>query len=104
MAIWWILGAAGAAVILKNLIDLWNSLTGRFQQNQAGPDFITRAACHEAHTKVEDKIDEFEKKLEAKHTELRNIISKDVAGAHKRIDQVLAAVSELKGEVKRIGR
>lgn len=111
-AVWWILGAAGVAVIFNNLFSAWTNLTGRFKEKEgAGPEYVTRQACHEAHQKteatikereenLEQTITELENKLESKSNELRVIVRADIAGVHKRVDAILAAVSELKGRVE----
>lgn len=102
VTVWWILGAAGAATVFNQIVTAWNNLTGRFKEREGqGPEYITRANCHDAHKMTEQVIKELEAKMEAKVNELHALIREDVKGAHKRIDIILSAVSKLEGKVDR---
>jgi len=101
LGVWWILGAAAAAVMFNQLITAWNNLTGRFKERENnGPEYVTRQACHEAHEKLENCLKEQEHAFETKLTEFRNEFGRGIKGVHQRVDSILSAVSELKGRVE----
>ncbi len=109
--VWWILGAAGAAVIFNQLVTAWNNLTGRFKEREGtGPQYQRVEVCEAMHKTITDAIEEVERRqthrmeeTEQRHsvrTEgLRREIKGDVSGVHKRIDEVLKGVSRLEGKV-----
>ena len=124
VAVWWIIGAAGAAALFNQLVSAWNNLTGRFKSEGTGPEYVTRVNCHEAHQKteavlkasdaqreksiadleekIENTFNRLDEKLESKQNEMRTIVRADISGVHQRVDAILAAVSELKGKVESI--
>jgi bifunctional pyridoxal-dependent enzyme with beta-cystathionase and maltose regulon repressor activities len=102
VGIWWLVGASCAAVIFNQLSDAWQKLTGRFKEREPnGPEYVTRQACHTAHTQTETHFKEMENRVEAKVTEIRGIFREDIQGVHNRINDVLEKVSELKGKVSK---
>jgi hypothetical protein len=102
LAIWWILGAAGAAVILNNILDAWRKITGNFKEREsAGPEYVQKSDCKDVHKTMTDQWEEAEQRHTTRTESLRQEIKSDIKGVHKRIDEILSAVSELKGKIYR---
>jgi hypothetical protein len=92
LALFWIAGLTAAAVIFNQVFQAWGSLTGRFARRIEGDPVVTQLACKEEH-----------KREEQRRENLRLEVKQDVRGIHSRIDDVLAAVAAVRGELRRIG-
>lgn len=102
--VWWLVGLAAAAALFNQIVAAWRNLTGRFSDRPAdGPEYVTRPACHQAMKEVADRLDRIDQCRLNDMADLRNLIRSEVGGTHKRVDAILSAVSEVRGELKRVG-
>lgn len=63
-----------------------------------GQEFVTKDQC----TIMNQSLDRRIRKIEEDVSMMRREVKQDMRGVHERIDQVLAAVSELRGELTAI--
>lgn len=100
-AVWWIVGAASAAVIFNQLVTAWNNLTGRFKEKEgAGPEYVSRVACHQAHDKLSVVLKEIDQQHERRTEALRLEQKKDMVGLHDKINTVAIITGEIRGTLK----
>lgn len=98
LAVWWLLGLAAAAVIFNQLSDAWRKLTGRFKEReQPGPHYVLHSTCIDSHNKLEATLREIDEGHEERTEALRRELKADTGGVHKRVDEVLKAVSRVEG-------
>jgi hypothetical protein len=120
-AVWVMVGLAGLAVIVNQVIAAWRNITGvqakrEIQQPleiKAAQEFAAKAHehnefqrlahCKEMHSQIETQMRDEEERQDVRMDDLRREIKVDIGGVHKRIDAVLAAVSNLGGQITQIG-
>ena len=87
----WLLIATAICVSINQLLGVWQKLfPGKYEQEAK----IARGRLHK-------RIDATGLRLEEKTQSLRLEVKEDIKGIHSRIDDVLTAVSELNGIIKR---
>jgi len=99
-AIWWLFGLAAVAVVFNQVSAAWSRLSGRFAERQSDdPRPVSEAACKERHASADNRMATMESRIQKATEGLRLEVKQDVKGIHSRIDDILAAVHELRGAV-----
>lgn len=94
----WLAGVAGVSIIFNQLAQVYKTLTsGLKEQPPPSQTYATKTDCTSKHSHVDKRFDDIairfnssDAKAEARVTSL-----------HSRINEVLAAVSELKGRINK---
>jgi len=113
--LWWILGLAGAAVLLNQLALAYRNLTGRFEEKNGSSGYRRRSDCMEIHRDEKRAFNDFARKSEEGDQQLRLEIKGDISGVHRRIDglqqqitnhtnSIVGAVGDLAGQIKQMNR
>lgn len=120
-AIWWLLGAAGAAALFNQVAEAWQRLSGKAGRRdvqqplevKAYEEFQRLSVCQRMHEQLDaslsrineqhgNRTHELRHEIKADFTALSGSLAASLRGVHERVDTVLAAVSEVRGELKRI--
>lgn len=97
---WLISGAAVMAMGYYGAM-LWQSLTrGLRIEPPPSTTYATIANCRASREKIYDRMIVLDKAMDEKNSALRLEIKGDIRGVHSRIDDVLAAVSDVSGQLK----
>ncbi len=97
-----LLGIAALAVIANTLAELWRNLTGKLkEQPPPGQTYIRILDCKETHAEINARFLRIEERADERSDALRKEIKTDIGGVHEKINAVISAVGELKGEIKR---
>jgi len=84
-ALWWILGAAGAAVMLNQLVQAWRNMTGGMLRKPDDDQARKRTDCIEIHKRTNNRINGLEAESEAGDTSLRLEIKADMTAISKEL-------------------
>jgi hypothetical protein len=101
-AISWLVGLAAVAVAFNAITTAWGRLTGRFTENPLGPRAVTEEQCHQQHVEAKRESERNEKEQAERTEALRLEIKSDVRGIHSRVDDILRAVAEVQGAMRRM--
>lgn len=103
--VWWLVGLAAAAAIVNQVVLAIRNLSGKSVRDR---DAVSPEQCAARHASLDSRLDvrfrDIERALIERDNALRAVLSQDVRGVHQRVDEVLGAVSEVRGELKRIGK
>ena len=107
LVVFWILGGAGFAAMLNQVLSAWQKLTGGMKETPPpASTYRTREDCNGIHSKDRDWIRAVERKVNGAAT--RDELRQESDGLHARIERtqetfnqaerrISAAVGELKG-------
>lgn len=100
-AIWWLVGAAAAAVIFNQLATAWDRLTTRFsrQQTPDGQQFQTAAGCKAVHSAFDSKVDSFCREIRDSIAALGREAEERSSKLHARIDPISQRVTAVDARV-----
>ena len=100
----------GAVASLTSIYKNVRGVSPQPLRVQGEPEYVTVAHCNATHDRnlrehgeLHSRIGGVDRGAKANVDSLRLELKSDFKGVHDRINDVLAAVSELRGEIKRIG-
>lgn len=95
LMLWWLLGAAGVAVLLNQIITAWRNLTGNLRESPPpATTYRKRDDCLAIHNELKADLGKLSSRIEITDADQRKIQREDINGVHRRIDalqQQLAA-------------
>lgn len=95
----WLLGLAGVAVIFNQLAQAYKTLTkGMKEYPPPAQTYTTKVDCASKHNLINAKFSELKTREEGRD----RVQEQRVTAIHNRINEVLAGVSELRGEVRQM--
>ena len=104
LAVWWLLGLAGAAVVVNNILAAWEKITSRFKEREsAGPEYQHRKDCERIHADDHNQLAATRESIEERIETLRSEFKHDLSNLHDKVNRSSERVSEIMGEIKRIG-
>jgi hypothetical protein len=104
LAVWWLLGLAGAAVVVNNILAAWEKITSRFSERESkGPEYQHRKDCERIHADDHNQLAATRESIEERIETLRSEFKHDLSNLHDKVNRSSERVSEIMGEIKRIG-
>ena len=99
-----LLGGAALAVIANQVQQLWRSNTSAFRRESAGAvEYQSRENCDKMHAGLGSQLSNMDRAATNRVDALRLEIKQDMGGVHRRVDEILAAVSDLAGQIRHLG-
>lgn len=96
VAVWWILGLAGAAVMFNQISEAWTRMTRRFQDRTPdGAQIQSVEECRRVHQGVTKAFEDLDRDIEQVNVRTEERVGK----IHSRLDGIVALLHELKGAI-----
>ena len=98
-----LLGGAALAVIANQVQQLWRSNTSAFRRESGTVEYQSRENCDKMHAGLGSQLSNMDRAATNRVDALRLEIKQDMGGVHRRVDEILAAVSDLAGQIRHLG-
>lgn len=98
-AIWWMVGAAAAAVVFNQLSQSWDRLTGRFSRQNNDPQMQTAEGCKVIHQHLDEKMEAFCDRVTGAVEKLGRDAEERSSKLHSRIDPISQRVTAVDARV-----